>query len=85
MLHSSSTANDSEFELCFQSVRGSGCVYAFPCDAAGRVDLDGLSERQRDCYFYARAVTGIELLPPLKQRAVRADRAHPPNPCPSPL
>ena len=44
------------FELRFTSLFNAGRALAFPCDAAGRVDLDALSERARSNYFYARAV-----------------------------
>jgi hypothetical protein len=46
------------FELRFQSLFNEGRALAFPCDAAGRVDLDTLSERARCNYFYARSVVG---------------------------
>lgn len=46
------------FELRFQSLFHEGRALAFPCDAAGRVDLDALSERGRCNYFYARSVVG---------------------------
>ena len=48
------------FELRFASLFHEGRGLAFPCDAAGRVDLDALSERARNNYFYARAVGGRE-------------------------
>lgn len=48
------------FELRFTSLFNAGRALAFPCDAAGRVDLDALSERARSNYFYARAVGGRE-------------------------
>jgi hypothetical protein len=41
---------------------GRGC--AFPCNAAGRVDLDTLDERARIDYLYARAVVGREFSVP---------------------
>ena len=31
---------------------------AFPCDAAGRVDLDTLDERRRNQYLFARVLMG---------------------------
>jgi hypothetical protein len=34
-----------------------------PLRAQGRVNLDELSERARDNYFYARAMVGRDLLP----------------------
>ncbi len=50
--------------LCFRSLFDSGRGYAFPCDDSGRVDLDGLSERARNNYFFARAMVGRELSEP---------------------
>jgi len=57
-------SRDPGFLLRFRPIvdGGSGC--AFPCDAAGRVDLDALSEQVRDAYLYARAVTGREFSAP---------------------
>jgi hypothetical protein len=52
------------FLLCFRSLFQSGRGYAFPCDDAGRVDLDGLSETSRVNYLYARAMVGRELAVP---------------------
>jgi hypothetical protein len=49
-----------------------GRALAFPCDAGGHVDLDALSERARENYFYARAVVGFEYAQP----AVMADYSH---------
>ena len=48
------------FELRFQSLFHQGRAMTFPCDAAGHVDLDALSERARENYLYARAVIGRE-------------------------
>ena len=48
------------YELRFQSLFNAGRALAFPCDAAGRVDLDTLSERVRTNYFYARTAIGRE-------------------------
>ncbi|HUG21367.1 hypothetical protein [Piscinibacter sp.] len=33
-------------------------MFTFPCDAAGRVDLDSLSDEARLDYLYARMVIG---------------------------
>jgi len=46
------------FQVRFASLFDSGRALAFPCDACGRVDLDGLSEHLRDSYLYARAMVG---------------------------
>jgi hypothetical protein len=51
-------------ELRFLALEGGSEGYAFPCDAAGRVELDGLTERERIDYLYARAVVGREVAPP---------------------
>jgi hypothetical protein len=55
------------YELCFRSLFNNGRGYAFPCDAAGRVDIDALSSRARQNYLYARTVVGRELLAPAVQ------------------
>lgn len=52
------------FQLCFRSLFDLGRGYAFPCDSAGRVDIDQLSERARNNYFYARAMVGRDLAVP---------------------
>jgi len=56
------------YELRFQSLFHEGRGYAFPCDEAGHVDLDALSERARLSYFYARTVIGREFLTPAVER-----------------
>jgi len=61
-----------QYELCFQSLFDSGRGYAFPCDPKGQVDLDGLSDRSRNNYLYARAMVGRELAFP----AVRPSTLH---------
>jgi hypothetical protein len=60
------------FELRFQSLFNDGRALAFPCDADGRVALDGLSERARNNYFYARTVIGRDFAMP----AVHPTLAH---------
>lgn len=45
-------------ELCFASLHDPGRAVTFPCDAAGQVDLDGLSERLRNAYLGTRARIG---------------------------
>lgn len=52
------------YELRFQSLFIPGRALSFPCDACGRVEIDGLSERARDNYLYARAVVGREFATP---------------------
>lgn len=60
----------SDFQLCFRSLFHSGRGYAFPCDPRGQVDLDRMSERARNNYFYARAMVGRELSPPAVEAAL---------------
>jgi hypothetical protein len=55
------------YELSFQSLFGNGRGYSFPCDAAGHVDIDALSFKARQNYFYARTVIGRELSMPAVQ------------------
>ncbi|UUZ76089.1 hypothetical protein LP414_32585 [Polaromonas sp. P1(28)-13] len=57
----------THYELRFQSLFDSGRGYAFPCDPQGHVDLDELSERARNNYFYARTVVGREFAWPMVQ------------------
>ena len=57
----------SGFEIRFQSLFNTGRALSFPCDAHGRVQLDSLSDRARDNYFYARAVVGREFAYPSVQ------------------
>ena len=57
--------------LRFRSLFDSGRGYAFPCDARGRVDMDGLSESARDNYLFARAMVGRELAAPAVEPADR--------------
>ena len=66
-----SACMQSSFELRFQSLFNDGRALAFPCDAAGRVELDALSERARSNYFYARTVIGREFAFPAVQPALR--------------
>lgn len=59
-------------ELRFQSLYDAGRYYAFPCDAAGNVDMDALSDRARTNYLYARTAIGREFSHP----AVMISAAH---------
>lgn len=47
-----------------QKIFNDGRGLTFPCDAVGHVDLDGLSERARPNYFYARTFIGREFFLP---------------------
>jgi hypothetical protein len=57
------------YELRFQSLFDDGRALAFPCDEAGHVDMDALSERARHNYLYARAVIGREFSMPAVRRS----------------
>ena len=58
-------ATDSfTYVLRFRSLFDDGRGFAFPCDEHGHVDLDELSERALNNYFYARTVIGREFLMP---------------------
>jgi len=46
------------YEMRFRSLFHEGRAYAFPCDAAGRVDIDELPARARDNYLFARTLVG---------------------------
>jgi hypothetical protein len=67
---SSPSTNHSSYELRFTSLFDAGRALSFPCDAAGRVDIDSLSGRARLNYFYARTVIGREFSTPEVQRPV---------------
>lgn len=63
-------ACSDQFQLRFQSLFKQGRAFAFPCDAKGQVDLDHMSERARNNYFYARAMVGRELTMPAVETTV---------------
>jgi hypothetical protein len=71
-MQASRHANPTErFELRFQSLFDEGRGLAFDCDAQGEVDLDRMSERARNNYFYARTVIGREYaMPRIETRIV---------------
>jgi hypothetical protein len=66
MDHESESSNG--FQLYFRSLFLSGRGFAFPCDQRGRVNLDGLSERARVNYLFARAMVGRDLASPAIER-----------------
>ena len=53
-----------QFQIRFESLFQEGRGFVFPCDAAGHVDLDELSENGRRNYFFARAMVGREYATP---------------------
>jgi hypothetical protein len=55
-----------QYELRFQSLVDGQC-YAFPCNPAGHVDMDQLSDRVRNDYLFARALVGRDMAPPAMQ------------------
>ena len=59
-----SAPEQSLHELRFISLFNEGRGLAFPCDAAGLVDMDGLSDKARQNYFYARTSIGREYFLP---------------------
>ncbi len=69
MLHASAllSSSASGYELRFQSLFHEGRSLAFPCDAAGRVDVDALTERARHNYFFARSLIGRDYTSPAVQ------------------
>lgn len=58
------------YQLRFASLFQAGRGFAFPCDEKGLVDLDAMSERARNNYFYARAMIGKELAMPAVEATV---------------
>jgi DNA-binding IclR family transcriptional regulator len=70
-----STVTLADFHLSFRSLFQIGRGFSFPCDASGRVDMAGLSQRARDNYLFARAMVGRELQPPAVEEGVGAARA----------
>jgi hypothetical protein len=64
-MNSSEASSRDRFQLCFRSLFQSGRGFAFPCDPSGKVEIDGLSERARTNYFFARAMVGRDLAAPL--------------------
>jgi hypothetical protein len=66
------TSPSSHYELRFRSLFNEGRGLAFPCDEAGRVDMDALTDRARANYLYARTVIGREFALP----AVVSDTLH---------
>jgi hypothetical protein len=57
-------AAPAAFELRFPSLDASPSV-SFPCDVAGRVDMNGLSERARANYLRVRALVGRDFAWPM--------------------
>ena len=58
------SSRPADYELRFQSLHAAGRAYVFPCDAAGHVDMDALSDAARENYLFARIVVGHDVSPP---------------------
>ena len=58
-------SSESAHELRFRSLFNPGRGLAFPCDAAGHVDIDALRPIARQNYFYAQTVVGCEFATPI--------------------
>jgi hypothetical protein len=58
-------ASETQYELRFTGLFNKGRGYAFPCDAAGHVDIDRFTDRVRLSYLDALAVVGKELSCPM--------------------
>jgi hypothetical protein len=69
-MNPSITNHSSTFVLRFQSLFHEGRALAFPCDAAGDVDLNRLSERARDNYRRALQAVGRDFALPAVEPAV---------------
>ena len=57
-MNTSDVDSSAAFVVRFTSLFCAGAALAFPCDAKGHVDLDGLPQRARDNYLFARAMVG---------------------------
>lgn len=65
-----SSNEPTDYQLNFRSLFDEGRGYAFPCDAAGHVNIDELSDKARNNYLYARAVIGREFFMPAVRLAL---------------
>jgi len=51
----------ADYELRFQSLHDAGGEYVFPCDAAGHVNMDALTDAARENYLFARIAVGHDV------------------------
>ncbi len=65
----SDSVSKCSHELRFASRYNPGRGFVVPCDEAGHVDMDSLTERLRNAYLGARAMIGREYLYPTVERA----------------
>lgn len=71
MLFSSPVPGQPGSELRFVHRRHHHQTLAFPCNAAGQVDLDALDERSRNQYLFARALMGRDYAFPVVAASTR--------------
>jgi len=62
----------THYELRFRLFSTEANMLSFPCDEAGCVDLDALSDAERIEYLYARALIGREFHAPAVHAEVTA-------------
>ena len=55
---------ETRYELRYTDLFDPGRGLAFPCDARGHVDMEGLSGRELLNYLFARALVGKQLSVP---------------------
>ena len=58
--------SSSRYVLRFCPLTDDGHALAFPCNERGQVDIDGLSERAKLNYLYARTVVGRQFSMPVR-------------------
>jgi hypothetical protein len=58
-------ANHSTHQLYFASLFHPGRALSFPCNRRGEVQIDALSERARNSYFFARTTVGRDYRVPI--------------------
>lgn len=58
------SSGPAKYELRFQSLHDAGHAYVFPCDCAGHVDMDALTDTAREKYLFARIVVGHDVSNP---------------------
>ena len=68
-MNPTSSSSALHFELRYVDLFNAGRGYVFPCDADGHVDIEDLSVRGRDNYFYARTSVGREFSVPIVRSA----------------
>ena len=61
---------DLAFELRFDPLIAAQAPLSFPCDADGRVDLDGLCDRLRCDYLFAHTLIGRHFTMPVIRACV---------------